>query len=293
MTSTKRRPGIPGLPKIEKADSLGPVALAIGDFSRVTGVRPSVLRDWELLGIVSPIRIGSHRRYTEKDLQRVIAARKLRSRNYNPSAIAALLGPVDKQPASEDSRLRVGPTLRDARKVAQLTLVEVAQRVGCSTSHLSSVERGGSMPSMSLLHRVAGIYGIDVAAMFGAIVDSGPVKTTPRESAPLVTEGGALKVWGVARTTSICADIYEADPGAGSGGSYSHEGEEYIYILSGECEITLTDYETYVLRTGEALSFASMVSHEWRNISDAPVRMLWTNTHPELAVGSCAAPTPK
>ena len=275
--------------KVEATESIGPVALTIGEFSRVTGVRPSVLRDWELIGIVSPIRSGSHRRYTERDRKRVVAARNLRSRNFNPSAIAEFLGPIDRPTAEVDSRLRVGPTLRDARKVAGLTLVEVAEKVECSPSHLSSVERGGAMPSMSLLHRVAGIYGIDVAVMFGAIAESGPVKTSAYGADPLVSEGGALQVWGVARTTSICADIYEAGPGTGSGGSYSHDGEEYIFVLSGECEIALDSYGVYVLKAGEALSFSSTVPHEWRNVTREPVRMLWTNTHPELATGSCAS----
>jgi DNA-binding transcriptional MerR regulator/quercetin dioxygenase-like cupin family protein len=269
-------------------EPLGLGTITIGEFSRITGIRPSVLRDWELHGIVTPARTGSHRRYSEKDLVRVKAAQRLRSRNFNPSAIAEMLGPNDASEDGGDVRLKIGPTLRDARKVARLTLVEVAARVDCSPSHLSSVERGASTPSMSLLHRVAEVYGIDVANVFGAFTDVGPVQTKAFEVAPYVSDEGALRVWSVARTASICADIYEAEPGAGSQGSYRHEGEEYIFVFEGEFDVILEGYGTYHLGAGEALSFSSSIPHEWCNDSSAPVRMLWTNTHPELKANSCA-----
>ncbi len=32
-------------------EPLGPGTITIGEFSRITGIRPSVLRDWELHGI--------------------------------------------------------------------------------------------------------------------------------------------------------------------------------------------------------------------------------------------------
>jgi DNA-binding transcriptional MerR regulator/mannose-6-phosphate isomerase-like protein (cupin superfamily) len=275
---------------LEASASTGGLALTIGEFSRVTGLPPSVLRDWETHGIVAPVRTGSHRRYTAKDLDRVKAAQRLRSRNINPAAIAEILGPCDASPVKEDHRVKVGPTLRDARRVARMTLVEVSTRVDCSTSHLSSIERGAATPSMSLLHRIAEVYGIDVAMLFGGISDTGPMRTSANDSAPFVTEQGLLKVWGVARTSSICADIYEAEPGAGSEGPYRHEGEEYVFVLSGAFEISLEGYGTYELREGEALSFSSRVPHEWRNNCKAPVRMLWTNTHPELMASSCVSP---
>ncbi len=95
-------------------------------------------------------------------------------------------------------------------------------------------------------------------------------------------------MWSVARTASICADIYEAEPGAGSHGSYRHEGEEYIFVFEGEFDVILEGHGTYHLGAGEALSFSSSIPHEWSNDGSAPVRMLWTNTHPELKANSCA-----
>jgi DNA-binding transcriptional MerR regulator/uncharacterized cupin superfamily protein len=293
---TPRQAARTATPRVSVSDDVdetvapGPLALTIGEFSRVTGLPPSVLRDWEVHGILAPVRTGSHRRYTAKDLQRVKAAQRLRSRNFNPAAIAEILGPCDTTTVVEDGRAKVGPTLRDARKVARLTLGQVAERVGCSPSHLSSIERGAAVPSMSMLHRIAETYGIDVANVFGGINDSGPMRTSVNDSEPFISEGGGLKVWGVARTSSICADIYEAEPGAGSQGSYRHEGEEYVYVLAGAFEIVLEGYGAYQLKAGESLSFSSTIPHEWRNAGSKPVRMLWTNTHPELMASSCVSP---
>jgi len=280
VVATQKRPDS-GQPELAPAPPASSVTFTIGELSRVTGVRPSTLRDWELHGIVVPHRTGSHRRYTTTDVARVRAARQLRSRNFNPSAIAAVLGNLEPSPVESQAPVNVGSTLREARKIACLTLLEVSRQVGCSVSHLSGIERGASVPSMALLHRIAAQYGIDVATVFGGVSSNGPVRTRAEGSAPYVSDGGTLKVWGVARTTSICADIYEAEPGGGSKGCYSHEGEEYVLVLSGEMQITLEGYPPYLLQAGDALSFSSTIPHEWRNASCERVRLLWTNAHPE------------
>ena len=68
--------------------------------------------------------------------------------------------------------------------------------------------------------------------------------------------------------------------GASSEGAYNHEGEEFIFVLSGWFEITLDGEEFYQLKPGDSLYFASRRHHSWRNRFDGETVLLWINTPP-------------
>ena len=74
--------------------------------------------------------------------------------------------------------------------------------------------------------------------------------------------------------------LFTVAPGSGSGGSYTHEGEEFLYMLEGTLEIWLDDNEHYRLGPGDSLCFPSTRSHRWRNPGKKPARVIWVNTPP-------------
>ena len=51
--------------------------------------------------------------------------------------------------------------IRERRILAGLTITELAQQCGISTSHLSRIEQGNSFPSASVLSRLANSLDID------------------------------------------------------------------------------------------------------------------------------------
>jgi quercetin dioxygenase-like cupin family protein len=74
--------------------------------------------------------------------------------------------------------------------------------------------------------------------------------------------------------------IFHIAPGASSGGSYEHEGEEFIYVLQGKLEMWLDELERYVMEQGDSLYFESSLAHRWRNLSDEETVLMWVNTPP-------------
>ena len=72
--------------------------------------------------------------------------------------------------------------------------------------------------------------------------------------------------------------LFRIAPGAGSGGSYSHEGEKFIYVLQGTLEIWLDEMENYTLEPGDSLYFESTRSHRWQSLSEKETLLLWVNT---------------
>src|SRR4028118_1958602 len=61
----------------------------------------------------------------------------------------------------------VGPLLRRLRRRQSLTLLQLAERIGCSESLLSKIERGHLRPTLRMLHLIAHELDVEVSAVMG------------------------------------------------------------------------------------------------------------------------------
>jgi quercetin dioxygenase-like cupin family protein len=86
-----------------------------------------------------------------------------------------------------------------------------------------------------------------------------------------------LLAWG---NTMMEPHLFRIAPSAGSGESYAHEGEEFLYILRGTLEITLDNGETARLAEGDSFYFESSNAHHWKNPGKSETLVLWVNTPP-------------
>ena len=62
---------------------------------------------------------------------------------------------VSAMSADFDPGTGLGPRLRVAREARQLSVRELARRIGCSASLISQIERGVSVPSVGVLYSLA------------------------------------------------------------------------------------------------------------------------------------------
>ncbi|HEU5423662.1 MAG TPA: helix-turn-helix transcriptional regulator [Nitrolancea sp.] len=61
-----------------------------------------------------------------------------------------------------ETRQRIGPAIRTLRQEHHLSLSDLAQQTGISVSYLSRLEKGKSVPSFTLLYRLAQVLGVDI-----------------------------------------------------------------------------------------------------------------------------------
>ena len=255
--------------------------LKIGDVARLVGVSPSVIRSWESLGLTRPQRTASkYRLYSPEDVKLLKRARFLRRvRGLNAPAIVQLLkrdGLV--RAKSNGTTAGIGPRLRQLRVTRGLSLAEVAETVGISVGFLSALERSHMSASVGTLRRLARYYKTNILDFFD-----------PSESNTRLVQPAARKVlqagpgvrmellaWG---NTVMEPHLFRIKPKAGSGESYSHEGEEFLFILRGELEISVQD-EQYRLKTGDSFYFESATPHRWKNPGRSETWVLWVNTPP-------------
>jgi len=246
------------------------------------GISPSILRTWEALGLIAPARTESrYRLYTHQDVKLLKRAQFLRrARGMNAPAIVHLLQTQGLLRGRRRPRTApIGVQLRRLRLKRSLSLAAVARATGVSIGFLSAVERGHMSASVATLRRIARFYNINILALFDP---SGANMHHVRPAERKVLEAGPgvrmeLLAWGNA---VMEPHLFRIAPGAGSGEAYSHEGEEFLYLLRGQLEITLEDGETHRLAEGDSFYFESTMHHRWSNPGKKEAWVLWVNTPP-------------
>ncbi len=193
----------------------------------------------------------------------------------------------ESQNPTRDTRVAVGEKLRHARRGQRLTLRAVADRVGCSESMLSKIERGRVAPGLDLLARLAETLGASVAALFSESENMGVVVYQNGERPTIEVGGGqADEVVTVLQRLVPLADgrllngnVHVVPPGGGSSGALVHRGEEVGFVVDGYIELTV-DGKISLLGAGASFYFSSTLPHSYRNIGTEVARIVWINSPP-------------
>jgi DNA-binding transcriptional MerR regulator/quercetin dioxygenase-like cupin family protein len=254
----------------------------IGEAARRVGVSASALRLWERQGLVRPARRGRYRIYTEADIEHLRSVRRLRQVDrLNAPGIRRVLRDAVSHTA-HDRRID-GRPLRRLRQEHRLSLRQASERTGLSVSFLSALERGMTGASIATLQRVTAAYGTTIHGLFGVPGASAGGRLVRASRRPVLRLGDSpVRIEQLARdATQLEPQLFVLSPGATSDGAYAHEGEEFLYLLSGAITIWVGDDETYrMTASGDALTFPSTLPHRWRNDAAEETRLLWINTPP-------------
>ena len=73
---------------------------------------------------------------------------------------------MEEKTTSGDYRKNLGKILKQKRQSAGLTLHEISEVSGVSTSHLGRIEKGERFPSADILQRIAGPVGFSESEIF-------------------------------------------------------------------------------------------------------------------------------
>lgn len=261
----------------------------VAEAARLTGVSASTLRLWESQGLVVPDRTEKgHRQYTAEQIARLKHIAWLRTdRGLNPAAIRETLeGAEEPAPAaatavSEDMLPEIGPRLRALRHAAGKTLETVAGDLGMAVSKLSTFERTSNGVSIRDLRDLTEYFGTTISTISGQ--DEGERRSLVRagewKSWPAMSPGVTIQIMAEGRNMMDCHRFVLA-PGASSEDAYHHDGEEFIFVLSGRFEITLDGREFHEMAPGDSLYFDSRRRHSWRNRFDGETVLIWINTPP-------------
>jgi transcriptional regulator with XRE-family HTH domain len=162
----------------------------------------------------------------------------------------------------------VGPRLRALRRHRGGTLAGLSEATGISVSTLSRLEGGGRKPTLELLLALARAYQVPLDELIGAPapgdprVRARPLRRNGRTLIPLTRQPGGIRAYKML-----------APPGEPVGELRSHEGYEWMYVLSGRLRLRLGEHD-FVMKPGEVAEFDTRTPHWFGSAGSEPAELL-------------------
>lgn len=171
--------------------------------------------------------------------------------------------------------------MRRARTGRGMTLEGLSAASGVSVAHLSRLEGGQRQPSLATLLNVAAGLGVSISELVEE--RSRPGIVVRGDEAPFY-EGHGLRFQSLtpgAGPAGIAAirvvlpmGLRQQEHRSGREPEYHrHEGEEWLYVISGRLRLTLGD-EIVELKPGDAAYFDGMLRHAFEVIGEEDAHML-------------------
>lgn len=169
--------------------------------------------------------------------------------------------------------------IRDLRKHKNLTLGELAGRIGRSVGFLSQVERGLSKPTVADLTAISEALGVSTTYFYSLEKPRAlPWVTRPGERRTLYYAGGITDVL-ASPSMSAGFSVLESHlaPGATSGdGHLNDSSEQGGFVLEGQLSIWLDDQpEPVTLGPNDSFQLPPHSQFRYANLTDQPARVLW------------------
>ncbi|GAB2668690.1 helix-turn-helix domain-containing protein [Kribbella swartbergensis] len=170
----------------------------------------------------------------------------------------------------EDVLEAVGPRLRKLRAERKTTLAQLSEATGISVSTLSRLESGQRRPTLELLLPLARAHQVQLDELVDA-----PPTGDPRIHAKPIKHHGVVHI-PLSRRPGGLQAFKQIVPEGWPGGEVeqkTHEGYDWVYVLSGRIRLVLGDKD-FVLTEGEAAEFDTRVPHWFGNPGPGPAEML-------------------
>ncbi len=178
----------------------------------------------------------------------------------------------------------VGHKITLIRNQKNIQISELAERCGFSTTIMEHIEQNETIPSLGHLIKVARALGVRLGTFLDDMDQLGPVVTRRGE----IKKGTDFS--GKEHITKLNLDFFplasdksgrhmepfivEINPSTATEFTQSsHEGEEFIYVLSGTVEISY-GITTYTLSEGDSIYYDSVVDHNVHGANDSPAKIL-------------------
>lgn len=165
----------------------------------------------------------------------------------------------------------VGLRLKHLRLRRDITLTNLADETGISTSTLSRLEAGLRRPTLEQLLPLARYYGVTLDSLVDA-----PRTANPRiDLRPMSCTDGSIIIPLTRRPGGIQAYKFVLPTGSDDSTPdlRSHEGYDWAYVLNGTLRLVLGDQDL-LLQAGEAAEFDTRTPHWFGSTSTGPVEYL-------------------
>ena len=181
--------------------------------------------------------------------------------------------------------LDLGARVRSLRKAHDWTLEQAAQKAGLARSTLSKIENGQMSPTYDALKKLAQGLEISIPQLFTApqceragrrmsLTRSGQGAgfATATYEHDLLGEGLSRKQMLPYRTRIRARSMQEFD------GWVRHDGEEFLYVLTGIIQLYTEFHEPVEMRRGDSAYYDATMGHNVISLSSEDATVLWVTS---------------
>ena len=166
---------------------------------------------------------------------------------------------------------QVGAKIRDLRELRGISVDELSERSGLSAAQISQIEAGEVATSLTPLLKLARGLGCRLGTFLDDASITGPVVSSPGDG----SDDKAVRFVGAGDRNGLFfhalaankADrnmepfVIDVNPLKSDGYELSsHEGEEFVYVLSGEIEVAY-GRKSFIVKAGQSIYYDSIVPH--------------------------------
>ena len=167
--------------------------------------------------------------------------------------------------------MKVGERVRTYRERLGMSVGALAEASGIRAAVIEAIEEGQAYPALGVLVRLSRALGQRLGTFMDDQQVTDPVIVRAEDRAAQAaphkgsqTEGLRYSPLGRGKSDRHTEPFFiEVDPGCDAPLS-SHEGEEFLFILSGEALLAYGD-EEHTLRAGDSVYYNSLVPHAVRS----------------------------
>ena len=181
--------------------------------------------------------------------------------------------------------LDLGLRVRELRKARSWTLEQAAKHAGLARSTLSKIENGQMSPTYDALKKLAVGLEISIPQLF-----TQPVKDQINGRLSVTKSGEGQSHVTVTYEHELLANTlskkqmlpYRAVVRARSmdefDGWVRHDGEEFLYILTGMISLITEFYEPIEMRRGDSAYYDASMGHNLVSVSQDDATILWVTS---------------
>ena len=181
--------------------------------------------------------------------------------------------------------LELGTRVRELRRERDWTLEQAAVKAGMARSTLSKIENGQMSPTYDALKKLAIGLGISVPQLFtppkaqqvmGRMAlnrsGEGQAHATATYEHELLAANLTRKQMLPYRARIRARSMEEFD------GWVRHDGEEFLYVLTGVIRLYTEFYEPVEMRRGDSAYYDASMGHNVISVSEEDATILWVTS---------------
>lgn len=179
---------------------------------------------------------------------------------------------------------KIGKKIKEFRTFRQISLEDLAMKANIDVKQLDFIENKGNVPSLGHLIKITRALGVRIGTFLDDQDQLGPVVSKAGQGSSTMSFSSSneqarehLNFFSLAQDKTgrhMEPFLVDIQPDNVSDHKLSsHEGEEFIYVISGNVEISYGK-ENFKLTEGDSIYYDSVIAHNVHADGDKPAKIL-------------------